>query len=225
MVVTATKEAQGVNVSKVSASIAAVGQKDMDTAGIKSPQDLFVRTPGVNFTRQAAFGTGFTSIAIRGIQSRTSQPTTGIYVDDTPLYSFGNNTNLGGSNAYPIIFDLARVEILRGPQGTLFGSGSEGGTVRFITNEPSTSAFSSYSRAEVSGTEGGGANYEGGAAVGGPLVMDKLGFRFSADFRHDSGWVDHCVPAVGMPGCASVAEKDANTIDTTVVRGALLWRP
>ena len=225
VVVTATKEAQGVNVSKVSASIAAVGQKDMDTAGIKSPQDLFVRTPGVNFTRQAAFGTGFTSIAIRGIQSRTSQPTTGIYVDDTPLYSFGNNTNLGGSNAYPIIFDLARVEILRGPQGTLFGSGSEGGTVRFITNEPSTSAFSSYSRAEVSGTEGGGANYEGGAAVGGPLVMDKLGFRFSADFRHDSGWVDHCVPAVGMPGCASVAEKDANTIDTTVVRGALLWRP
>jgi len=225
VLVTATKGAQAVNVSKVSVSIAAFSQRDLDNAGVKTVQDLFTRTPGVNFTKQAAFGTGFTSIAIRGVQSRTSQPTTGIYVDDTPLYSFGNNTNLGGSNAYPIVFDLARVEVLRGPQGTLFGSGSEGGSVRFITNEPSVTARSFYGRSEISGTEGGGANYEAGAAMGGPLVQDKLGFRVSANYRHDSGWVDHCVPAVAMPGCLSVAEKDANTMDTSVFRGALLWKP
>jgi outer membrane receptor protein involved in Fe transport len=225
VVITATKEAKGVNVSKVSISVAAYGQKDLDNAGVKTLQDLFIRVPGVNFTKQAAFGTGFTSIAIRGVQSRTSQPTTGVYIDDTPLYSFGNNTNLGGSNAYPIIFDLNRVEILRGPQGTLFGSGSEGGTVRFITNEPSLTATSVYDRAEISGTEDGGINYEFGGATGGPIVNDKLGFRVSANYRFDSGWVDHCVPAVGMPGCASVATPDANTIETTVVRGALLWKP
>jgi iron complex outermembrane receptor protein len=225
VLVTATKEAKGVNVSKVSLSVAAYSQKDLDQANVKTVQDLFVRTPGVNFTRQAAFGTGFTSIAIRGIQSRTSQPTTGVYIDDTPLYSFGNNTNLGGSNAYPIIFDLNRVEVLRGPQGTLFGSGSEGGTVRFITNDPSVTHASFYGRGELSGTEGGGVNYEAGAATGGPIVQDKLGFRISADYRHDSGWVDHCVPAVAMAGCASIAEKGANTIDTSVFRGALLWKP
>jgi outer membrane receptor protein involved in Fe transport len=225
VVVTATKEAKGVNVSKVAISIAAFSQKDLDNAGVQTVQDLFVRTPGVNFTRQAAFGTGFASIAIRGVQSRTSQPTTGVYLDDTPLYSFGNNTNLGGSNAYPIVFDLNRVEILRGPQGTLFGSGSEGGTVRFITNEPSVSAASYYGKAEASGTEDGGFNYEAGAATGGPIVQDKLGFRVSADYRHDSGWVDHCTPAVAMPGCLNIQEKDANTIDTMVVRGALLWLP
>ena len=225
LVVTATKQGKGVNVSKVPISVAAYSQKDLDTANVRNVQDLFVRTPGVNFTRQASFGTGFSSIAIRGIQSRTSQPTTGVYVDDTPLYSFGNNTNLGGSNAYPIVFDLARVEVLRGPQGTLFGSGSEGGTVRFITNEPSVTHSSFYGRGEVSGTRGGGLNYEAGAAAGGPIVEDKLGFRFSADFRHDSGWVDHCIPAVAMPGCASVAEKNANTMDTTVFRGALLLKP
>jgi outer membrane receptor protein involved in Fe transport len=225
VLVTATKEAKAVDVSKVSISIAAYSQTALDEAGVVTLQDLFTRTPGVNFTRQAAFGTGFTSIAIRGIQSRTSQPTTGVYIDDTPLYSFGNNTNLGGSNAYPIIFDLASVEVLRGPQGTLFGSGSEGGTVRFLTNEPSVSHPSFYGRGELSGTEGGGVNFEVGAAEGGPIVTDKLGFRFSANFRHDSGWVDHCIPAVGHAGCLAVAETDANVIDTTVLRGALLWKP
>ncbi len=225
VLVTATKGARAVDVSKVSISIAAVGQRDMDNAGIKTVQDLFTRTPGVNFTKQAAFGTGFTSIAIRGVQSRTSQPTTGVYIDDTPLYSFGNNTNLGGSNAYPVVFDLARVEVLRGPQGTLYGSGSEGGSVRFITNEPSVTNRTFYGRSEVSGTEGGGVNYEAGGATGGPIVDDKLGFRVSAYYRHDSGYVDHCIPAVGHAGCLSVAETDANTMDTSAFNAALLLKP
>ena len=99
------------------------------------------------------------------------------------------------------------------------------GTVRFITNEPSLTKISAYDRAELSGTDGaGGANYAAGGAVGGPLVEGKLGFRISAEYRHDAGWVDHCVPAVAMPGCLSVAESDANTMDHTVVRGALLWQ-
>ncbi len=225
ILVTATKGAKAVDVSKVSISISAVSQKDLDDANVKNVEDLFARTPGVNFAKTSAFGSGFTSISIRGVQSRTSQPTTGIYIDDTPLYSFGNNTNLGGSNAYPIVFDLARVEVLRGPQGTLYGSGSEGGSVRFITNEPSVTQMSVYGRSEISGTEGGGVNYEAGGAVGGPLVQDKLGFRASAYYRHDSGYIDHCVPAVAMPGCLSVAETDSNTMDSSVFRGALLWKP
>ncbi len=225
LLVTATKGAKAVDVSKVSLSLAAYGQRDLDDAGVKTVQDLFTRTPGVNFTRQSAFGTGFTSIAIRGVQSRTSQPTTGVYIDDTPLYSFGNNTNLGGSNAYPIVFDLARVEVLRGPQGTLYGSGSEGGSVRFITNEPSVTHTSFYGRSELSATEDGGANYEAGGAMGGPIVQDRLGFRASAYYRHDSGYVDHCVPAVAMAGCLSVAQTDSNTMDTSVFRGALMWKP
>ena len=225
VVVTATKEGKGTNVSKVPISVAAYSQKDLDQAGVENVRDLFTRTPGVNFTNHAVFGAGFTSIAIRGVQSLTSQPTTGVYMDDTPLYSFGNNTNLGGSNAYPTVFDLNRVEVLRGPQGTLFGSGSEGGTVRFITNDPSVSTYSFYGKSEVSGTDGGGVNYEGGAAEGGPIIQDRLGFRVSADYRHDSGWIDHCVPAVAMPGCQSVAETDSNSADRTVVRGALLFKP
>jgi outer membrane receptor protein involved in Fe transport len=225
VVVTATKQGKGVDVSKIPISVAAYSQKDLDQAGVETVQDLFVRTPGVNFTNHAVFGDGFTSIAIRGVQSLTSQPTTGIYLDDTPLYSFGNNTNLGGSNAYPVVFDLNRVEVLRGPQGTLFGSGSEGGTVRFITNDPSLTSSSFYSKEEVSGTQDGGVNYQAGAAEGGPLVEDKLGFRISADFQHDSGWITHCTPAVAMPGCLSVQEKDSNSRDTAVFRGSLLWKP
>ena len=225
IVVTATKQGIGVNASKVAISVAAYSQADLAKAGVTTVQDLFVRTPGVNFTKQASYGSGVTAIAIRGIQSRTGQSTTGIYVDETPLYSFGSNANIGGSNAYPIIFDLNRVEILRGPQGTLFGAGSEGGTVRFISNEPSVTRTSYYGKAEVSGAEGGGLNYEAGAAVGGPLVEDKLGFRFSADYRHDGGWVDHCLPVVAKAGCASVSRQNANVGETAVIRGALLWKP
>src|SRR5438105_3975476 len=75
--------------------------------------------------------------------------------------------------AVPKSFDIARIEVLRGPQGTLFGSGSEGGTVRYITTQPSLTKTSLYSRAELATTQGGDPSYEAGVAVGGPLVQDK----------------------------------------------------
>ena len=225
VVVTATKGATGLNVSKVPISISAFSQRDLDSAGVKSIADVAAFTPGVNFSLQNSFGVPLTNIEIRGVQSRTSQPTTGIYLDDIPLITVANNVNIGGSNAYPIIFDLQRMEILRGPQGTLFGASSEGGTVRFVTNEPSLTTTSFYGRAEIAGTEHGAASYEGGAAMGGPIVKDTLGFRVSISHRRDGGWVNHCQPVVGHAGCLSLIEKDANYTDSTAVRGALTWAP
>src|SRR3546814_18175800 len=93
-------------------------------------------------------------------------------------------------DSLPAIFDLQRVEVLRGPQGTLFGAGSEGGTVRYITPQPNLTDFEVFSRAELAQTRHGDPSYEIGVAVGGPIVQDKIGFRVSGWHSRDGGWTD-----------------------------------
>jgi iron complex outermembrane recepter protein len=102
----------------------------MDSRGVKDFEDLVRLTPGVNLTSDTA--TGANRVAIRGISSSAGSGTTGIYIDDTPVQV--TNLGFGASNAFPGLFDVDRVEVLRGPQGTLFGAGSEGGSVRNLTN-------------------------------------------------------------------------------------------
>src|SRR6185295_14404622 len=112
------------------------------------------------------------NISIRGVNSTAGDATTGIYIDDTPIQI--RTLGFGSDNTLPAVFDLERVEILRGPQGTLFGAGSEGGTVRYITPQPSLSDYSVYAKSEISTTQDGSPSYEGGAAIGGPIVDGKL---------------------------------------------------
>ena len=106
--------------------------------------------------------------------------------------------------------------MLRGPQGTLFGAGSEGGTVRFIQPSPDLHVDSMYMRSELASTHNGGATYELGAAIGGPVIEDRLGFRLSASYREDGGWVNH----VNYQQ-SGVTYANSNYQDTVVVRGAL----
>jgi iron complex outermembrane receptor protein len=225
IIVTATKQAAGQDVSKVPISITAFDGQTIDTIGAKDLSALTAITPGVVLTNTQTFGLSITNIQIRGIASRTSEPTTGMYIGDTPFTTIGNNTNIGGSVATPVVFDLDRVEVLRGPQGTLFGSTSEGGAIRFIPNAPSLTDFTHYMRLESSDTAHGGTGYDLGYAMGGPIKEDKLGFRFSTWYRKDAGWIDHCQPAVRVAGCLYVIEKDANYTLTGAARFALLWKP
>jgi outer membrane receptor protein involved in Fe transport len=213
IVVTATKTAR--KADEVPISISAYSPATMDTLGVRSVDDIARLTPGLNLT-QANRET--TNISIRGISSGVGAGTTGIYIDDVPI----EIRNLGyfPSNTYPQVFDLDRVEVLRGPQGTLFGSSSEGGTVRFITPAPGLRDFSAYARAEASSTYNGQPSYETGVAVGGPIVADELGFRVSAWTRHDGGWVNRVDAATG-----AVVEPDSNYQDSYVVRAALVWAP
>jgi len=102
------------------------------------------------------------------------------------------------------VFDLERVEILRGPQGTLFGAGSEGGTVRFITPQPSLTQFSDYVRSEIGFTEHGDPSFEAGVAAGGPIAENTLGFRASASYRRDGGYTNR----VERFGGALIAKDD-----------------
>lgn len=227
IVVTATRREE--SISKVPASVSAFSQEQMDVQGLKEIDDLIRFTPGLRLTRAT---NGANTISIRGISSGAGAGTTGIYIDDTPIQA--RNLAYAAGTTFPALFDLERVEVLRGPQGTLFGAGSEGGTVRFIQTSPSLSQYSVYARGELSFTDGGEESYEAGAAFGGPIIDDKLGFRVSAFYREDGGYIDGIsgTPVVldptGDAGPASLTFTDAqvvreNTNSSTVtgLRGAL----
>jgi iron complex outermembrane receptor protein len=241
IVVTAQRRAE--RLMDVPMSIQAFSQESLDQQGVRSVDDLTRVAPGVTFLRNGMSSSGNyndedSDISIRGIDSAAGAATTGIYVDDTPIQT--RHLNFGTVNPYPALFDLDRIEVLKGPQGTLFGAGSEGGTVRFITPEPSLTTYSGYARAEYGSIDGGGSNYEAGAAFGGPIIDGVLGFRISASFREDGGWVnrvDYTRPPStidpasgatlysGNPVVTDTTEKNANWHDTQTFRAALKWQP
>ena len=215
VIVTATKEAH--ELSKVPISISAFTQDTMDARAIKSINDIVAQTPGLDLGDQGSNGVG-DRIAIRGIDSNTGSSTTGIYVDDTPVQGRSNPVNLAGS-VFPEVFDLERVEVLRGPQGTLFGAGAEGGVVRFITPAPGLEKTSALARAEVSYTEHGTPSYEAGGAFGGPLMEGVLGIRLSGWGRHEGGWVDRTAWESGE------THRNVNWRESGGTQVALLWKP
>jgi iron complex outermembrane recepter protein len=216
IVVTATRQPQ--TLDKVPISIAAYTQKTLTDLNVLTIDDLTRVTPGVTLSRNP-FGNGDQSlISIRGIASSVGAATTGVYIDDTPVQV--RNVGVTATNPYPAVFDLERVEVLRGPQGTLFGAGAEGGAVRFITPTPSLTKDSLYARSELSTIDNGGTNYEEGVAVGGPIVDNQLGFRLSAWYRHDGGYINRIDYFTG-----DVTSPNSNYKDSSVIHGSLLWEP
>ncbi len=210
VVVTATRREEAL--SQVPESVSALTEGSIDTLGIKDFDSVARFVPGV------AIDSSTNTIAIRGISASGGDATTGVYIDDTPIQM--RDLGFDPDQVLPKTFDLQRVEVLRGPQGTLFGSGSEGGTVRYILTQPSDTVESTYARSEISYTEGGANNYELGIAHGGPIIDGELGFRFSAWFRQDGGWIDNYNPYYG-----TVDDPNTNRQGTLLLRAALLWQP
>jgi len=215
VVVTATKREERLRLLPLSASVLTAEQ--LDARGIKDVGDISAVTPGAEFDISTQFGPGqLTNLAIRGISAGKGDLTTGVYLDDTSLQT--PYTSL--SNAYPVAFDMARVEVLRGPQGVLFGRGAEGGAVRFITHPASTTASDQLVRSEVTITAGGGLGAEAGVAVGGPVVAGVVGARVSAWYRQDGGYVKRVNPFNG-----DTLDADANRTVGEAFRIALAYEP
>lgn len=219
VIVTATRRKE--RAQDIPMSVLALTQDALDARGARSIDDLSRLSPGVTFTRNGTAGVSnyndeSSDISIRGIDSSAGTSTTGIYIDDTPIQS--RHIGFGTLNAFPALFDLDRVEVLRGPQGTLFGAGAEGGAVRFITPDPDLHDPSAYVRSEVAATRHGDPSYEFGAAAGGPIQSDALGFRISASYRRDGGFVDRVNYLTRQP-----VESASNWMDTATVRAALKW--
>src|ERR1700716_543543 len=154
VVVTATRREE--RLQDVPISVSAFSQEKLDAQGLRSIDDLSRLTPGVVFERNgmgsaANYNDENSDINIRGIDSQAGASTTGIYIDDTPVQS--RHIGFGAVNVFPALFDLERVEVLRGPQGTLFGAGAEGGAIRFITPDPGLNNASGYLRSEIGSTK------------------------------------------------------------------------
>ena len=124
---------------------------------------------------------------MRGISSSAGSATVGLYLDDVPI----TVTNLYNGAVEPRLFDLDRVEVLRGPQGTLYGASSMGGAIRFISNQPDLNTFGGSVNSQVSGTRHGGVNYDEQGVVNIPVVEGKAAVRIGVDIGEDSGYIDN----------------------------------
>lgn len=202
IVVTATK--RDVPVQDLPMGITALSERQLEESVFRVFQDYAATVPGLSFRGQ---GTNRNKIAIRGITDGASvltQPTTGIYLDETPI-------NFTGFDPDIRLVDVSRVEVLRGPQGTLYGAGSVGGTVRVITNKPDFSGFSWKANLGTSFTDNGGQNSEFDGALNVPIIEDKAAIRFVGYYSDEDGFVDDVVSG----------DKDVNDVETSGGRVSL----
>ena len=199
IVVTAQKKEE--RLQDVPLAVTSIDAQTLVDSHQLSIQDYYTRLPGLSLTTT---GFGDAKISIRGMMtsSGVSNPTVGVVVDDAP---YGSST---ASGAYftgaPDIdpSDLARIEVLRGPQGTLYGASSIGGLIKFVTVDPSTAGFSGRIETDGSGTQNGDGL---GGAIRGAVnipVTDSLAIRASAFARHDPGYLD--VPLYNLQGVNKV---------------------
>ena len=213
VIVTAQKRTE--TILTVPISITSLGEAALENRGIKDLNDIARATPSLSITSNNGFG--YSNVSIRGITSATGAATTGMYVDDTPIQQ--RNDSLGPPVA-PQVFDLERIEVLRGPQGTLYGAGAEGGAIRFITPAPSLDKTSFRARGELAYTNGGDPTYEAGVAGGGPLIDGTLGFRAGAWYRNQGGYIDRVSRAGGQ-----LVAGNSNSNKARAARLVLTWQP
>jgi iron complex outermembrane receptor protein len=235
VVITAEKRVSTVQDTPI--SISAVSGDALLTRGVASLAALAQGTPGLSLKSE---GPSQTEIEMRGMTSSGgNSATVGFYLDDIPLTGPASAQN-GHVVIDPDLYDLNRVEILRGPQGTLFGSGSMGGTVRLITNQPNLSQVQSTAQSVLAGTAGGGFNHKDNLMLSLPLIDDTLALRVVATENYSSGWIDRIVadplPLVGGNPIGTIRgdvenatiEKQypgSNAYQVYGARVTLLWKP
>lgn len=206
IVVTALRREQ--RLQDVPAAIAVVSGDDIKAKGAQDLRDYLTTVPGVNYAEN---NVGGMRIAIRGISDGIggTDPLAGIYIDEAPV------TETSAGSLDPDIYDVERVEVLKGPQGTLYGSGSMGGTVRIIGRKPLLNRVEAALESTFGTISAGGTTRRLDGVVNIPIVEDRIAFRASAGFRHDEGWIND------LPR----NRKDANTVEKRNARAQLLLQP
>jgi iron complex outermembrane recepter protein len=223
VVVTARKREE--NLRDVPVSIGVIDGAAIDNLRVQDMEDITRILPGVSFAphQNGPAGQGQDNITIRGISSTVGNPTVGIYVDEVPLVTL---TGYEG-NAEPRLVDIERVEVLRGPQGTLYGASSEGGTVRFVTPDPNTHEFSGRYKQDVSYTKHGSVNYGTQGVVNLPVIDGVFALRISAEYARDSGYINNYALVGSLSAGTAVAgplQRSGTNSDTnTSIRVKGLW--
>lgn len=229
VVVTAQKRTE--NLQDVPISIQALNNQTLDQLQVSNFQDYVRMLPSVTSTPGLQSGAGFAAVYMRGVatggdgQATTSQPSVGMYLDEQPITTVQGNLDIH-------MYDIARVEALAGPQGTLYGASSQAGTIRIITNKPDVSGFSAGYSLEGNMVEFDDTGYVVEGFVNLP-INDTMAIRLVGWTLKDAGWVDNEESTRNYPGDqsttaddflasnASYAKDNYNTLETTGGRAAL----
>ncbi len=220
VVVTAQKRSE--NLQDVPVSIQALGSAKLDQLQISDVNDYVKFLPSV--TAQTA-APGFSTFYMRGVASGENNnhsgplPSVGVYLDEQPVTTITGPLDIH-------IYDIDRVEVLSGPQGTLYGASSQAGTIRIITNKPETSSFKAGYDLEVNSVAHGDFGYSAEGFVNQP-IGDKMAVRLVAWADHDAGYIDNTPGSFVFPTGnirvtnANQVEKNYNEVDTVGARAAL----
>jgi len=225
IVVTAQKREQ--NLQDVAVSIQVLGNEQLENLNIRSFEDFVNFLPTVSFTTQGGpGGPGFGQVYMRGIASggdgnhSTSMPSVGYYLDEQPVTTINQVLDIH-------IYDIARIETLAGPQGTLYGQGSQSGTVRIITNKPVMGETEGGIDLEVNGTTSGDPGYDLNGFINLPMG-DRTAVRLVAWHKELGGFIDEVPATMNFPGPqphsvdnAAFVKDNANTVTTTGLRALL----
>src|ERR1700761_9409259 len=181
IVVTAGKRTESIRA--VAQSVSVLSGEQLQDQHITDYADLATSVPGLSYSSLG--GPGLSNLEIRGISSTVGESTVSIYLDDAPI-TIRNNSFYAGQPE-PQLFDLARAEVLRGPQGTLYGASAMGGTIKLVSNGVDLDKFSGQAFQDLSGTRNGGLNYVSRGILNVPLIDGVLGVRFGVQTSRDSG--------------------------------------
>jgi len=216
VIVTATRREE--SLQEVGVAITSVNPEDFTDIGLTSLGDIIAYAPGINFVTSGQPGVG--NLNMRGVTQEGGSPIVGIYVDDIPFTSGTPYANGGLFLFDGVLGDLERIEVVKGPQGTLFGANSVGGVIRYVTRDPSTDEFRGSASADISNTNSGGWNQQYRANLSFPLIKDTLGITLSGFYSDQSGYVDR-LPSPNP--LLAPADKEVNDSENKGANLAVLW--
>jgi outer membrane receptor protein involved in Fe transport len=205
LIVTAQKQEQ--KLKDVPLSVSAVTGQQIAARGATSFEDLQYSIPNLSAFH---YGPGAAFIQIRGVSASLGAPTVGEYLDEMPISADGQSSTVDVR-----LIDMQRIEVVRGPQGTLYGEGAMGGALHYITADPELTTYSGSMEASAGHVTDGEASYRANAVLNLPIVQDKVGLRLVAGYQRDGGWVDNVL----------TGEDDINSTEITTLRGKLLIKP
>jgi iron complex outermembrane receptor protein len=205
VVVTAQRRAE--RLQDVPLSVTAITGEDIAARGVTSLEDLQYSVPGLSIDNLQP-GTDY--VQVRGISTFVGKTGVGEYLDEMPITE---DTN--GEHINVRLLDMQDVEVLRGPQATLYGEGSMGGTIHFVTTSPDLASYSGSFEAEGGHITGGADSGKADAVLNLPLISQALGLRVVAGFERDGGWIDNAV----------TGQANVNGVSTSTFRAKLLAVP
>lgn len=212
VIVTATLRKEAAQ--NVAASLTVLGGPQLDNLGAKNINDVAALVPGLQLVETTP---GYSVQVLRGISTGATPagPTVAVYFDDTPVTATSGVRGAGAITPDPDMFDVQRIEVLKGPQGTLFGASSMGGLIHYVYNEPNLKRFEGAAEVGVEGIPDHGTGNSGHLVLNMPLVSDELAMRVAA-FRIESpGFIDNVFRN----------QRDSNTSLSEGGRVAVLWKP